>query len=296
MDQPLIAVTGATGAVGGRVARELARAGARQVLLVRDPSRAPELPGADVHRIAGYAAGDDVRAALEGADTLFLVPGAEVADRVEQHKTAVDAAVAARVRRIVYLSAIGAAPDATWTLVRQHWQTEEHIRASGVAWTFPRMNLYMDYIPSMVGADGVIRGPADDGRIAAVLRDDLAAAIAALLHRDGHDGRTYDLTGPEAFTLAEAAALMSRMSGKRISFHDESDEEAFASRARYGAPDWEVLGWVSSYWAIREGALENVSPHVRELTGRDPVSLAGFLESSPDALAHVTSRERPEPA
>jgi NAD(P)H dehydrogenase (quinone) len=94
MDQPLIAVTGATGAVGGRVARELARAGARQVLLVRDPSRAPELPGAEVRRIAGYAAGDDVRAALEGADTLFLVPGAEAADRVEQHKTAVDAAVA----------------------------------------------------------------------------------------------------------------------------------------------------------------------------------------------------------
>ena len=134
----------------------------------------------------------------------------------------------------------------------------------------------------MVGADGVIRRPADDGRVAAVLRDDLAAAIAALLHRDGHDGRTYDLTGPEAFTLAEAAALMSRMSGKRISFHHESDEEAFASRAHYGAHDWEVLGWVSSYWAIREGALENVSPHVRELTGRDPVSLAGFLESSPD--------------
>jgi NAD(P)H dehydrogenase (quinone) len=230
MDQPLIAVTGGTGAVRGRVAREPARAGARQVLLVRDPSCAPKLPGADVRRIAGYAAGDDVRAALEGADTLFLVPGAEAADRVEQQKTAVDATVAAGVRRIVYLSAIGAAPDATWTLVRQHWQTEEHIRASGVAWTFPRTNLYMDYIPSMVGADGVIRGPAGDGRIAAVLRrDDLAAA---------------------------------------------------------------VLGWVSSYWAIREGALENVSPHVRELTGRDPVSLAGFLDSSPATSA---AREVPSP-
>jgi NAD(P)H dehydrogenase (quinone) len=70
------------------------------------------------------------------------------------------------VRRIVYLSAIGAAPNPSWTLFRQHWQTEEHIRAAGVAWTFPRMNLYMDYIPSMVGADGVIRGPAGGGRVA----------------------------------------------------------------------------------------------------------------------------------
>jgi uncharacterized protein YbjT (DUF2867 family) len=109
----LIAVTGATGAVGGRVARHLAEAGARQLLVVRDPSRAPQLPGAEIRQASGYAAGDEVRAALRGADTLFLVPAAEAADRVEQHKTAVDAAVAAGVRRIVYLSATGAAPDPT---------------------------------------------------------------------------------------------------------------------------------------------------------------------------------------
>jgi NAD(P)H dehydrogenase (quinone) len=286
----LIAVTGATGAVGGRVARRLAQAGARQLLVVRDRSRAPHLPGAEVRETSGYAAGDDMRAALADADTLFLVPGTEAADRVEQHKTAVDAASDAGVRRIVYLSAIGAAPDATWTLVRQHWQTEEHIRAARVEWTFPRMNLYMDFIPSMVGPDDVIRGPSGDGRVAAILRDDIAASIAALLTGDGHDGRTYDLTGPEAFTFAEAAELMSRVSGKRISFHDESNEEAFASRAHFRAPDWEVRGWVSSYWAIREGTLQDVSPHVRELTGRDPVSLTEFLESHPEALADVTGR------
>jgi NAD(P)H dehydrogenase (quinone) len=285
----LIAVTGATGAVGGRVARRLAQAGARQLLVVRDRNRAPHLPGAEVRVTSGYAAADDMRAALADADTLFLVPGTEAPDRVEQHKTAVDAAVAAGVRRIVYLSAIGAAPDATWTLVRQHWQTEEHIRAAGVASTFLRMNLYMDFIPSMVGPDGVIRGPSGDGRVAAVLRDDIAASIAALLTSDGHEGRTYDLTGPEAFTFEDAAELMSRLSGKRISFHDESDEEAFASRARFGAPDWEVLGWVGSYWAIREGTLQGVSPHVRELTGRDPTSLTEFLESQPEVLVDVTA-------
>jgi NAD(P)H dehydrogenase (quinone) len=285
----LIAVTGATGAVGGRVARRLAQAGARQLLVVRDRNRAPHLPGAEVRVTSGYAAADDMRAALADADTLFLVPGTEAPDRVEQHKAAVDAAVAAGVRRIVYLSAIGAAPDATWTLVRQHWQTEEHIRAAGVASTFLRMNLYMDFIPSMVGPDGVIRGPSGDGRVAAVLRDDIAASIAALLTSDGHEGRTYDLTGPEAFTFEDAAELMSRLSGKRISFHDESDEEAFASRARFGAPDWEVLGWVGSYWAIREGTLQGVSPHVRELTGRDPTSLTEFLESQPEVLVDVTA-------
>jgi len=290
-DDHLIALTGATGVVGGAVAALLSEAGARTRLVVRDPSRAPQLHGAEVRQTSGYGAGDEMRAALEGADILFLVPGTEAADRVEQHKTAVDAAVAAGVRHIVYLSVVNAAPDSIWTLVRDHWRTEEHIRASGAAWTFPRFNLYMDFIPFMVGADGVIRGPAGDGRAAAVMRSDVAAATAAVLTSEGHEGRTYDLTGPEAFSLADAAETMGRLTGRAVSFHDESDEEAFASRAGQ-APDWEVRGWVSSYWAIREGLLADVSPHVRELTGRDPVSLSDYLEADPGVLAHVTAERR----
>lgn len=275
----MIAVTGATGLVGGRVATRLSEAGAPLRLVVRDPSRAPQLPGAEVRRASGYGAGDEMRAALEGADTLLLIPARESADRVEQHRTAVDAAVAAGVAHIVYVSAIGAAPDSIWTLVREHWQTEEHIRASGAAWTFLRFNLYMDFIPFMVAPDGVIRGPAGDGRIAAVLRDDVAAAAAAVLPSpEGHEGRIYELTGPEAFSLAEAAEAMGRLTGKPVRYHEETDEEAFASRAGQ-APDFEVRGWVSSYWAIRDGLLEDVSPHVRELTGRDPVRLADYLRA-----------------
>ena len=287
MTQPLTAVTGATGVVGGAVARHLADAGVAQRLVVRDPSRAPELAGAEVRQASGYGAREEMRAALQDVHTLFLVPGTESEDRVEQHKTAIDAAVEAGVRYIVYLSAIGAAPDATWTILRQHWATEEHIRGAGVAWTFPRMNLYMDFMPALAGADGVIRGPAGDGRVAAVLRSDISASVAAILTGDGHEGRTYDLTGPAAFTLAEAAELMSRLSGKRISFHDESDEEAFASRAHFGAAEWLVRAWVGTYWAIREGSLQAVSSSVRDLTGREPQSLREFLEAHPEALAHV---------
>jgi len=284
----VIAVTRATRFIGSRVARHLAQAGARQLLVVRDPSRAPRLDDAEVRQTSGYHAGTEMRAALAGAGTLLLIPGAEAPDRVEQHKTAVDAAVEAGVRRIVYLSAVGAGADAVWTLVREHWRTEEHIRQAEVAWTFPRMNLYMDFIPYLAAADGVIRGPAGEGRVAAVLRDDIAAAVAALLLGDGHEGRTYDLTGPEAFTLGEAAELMSGLAGKTFRFHDESDEEAFASRAGM-APEFEVRGWVSTYWAIREGELQDVSPAVRELTGREPVSLEQFLRAHPGLLDHVTA-------
>lgn len=286
-DRDLIAVTGATGAVGTRLTARLAETGAHQRLVVRDPARAPRIPGAEVRQASDYGAVDEMRAALQGAGTLFLMPAAEAPNRVEQHTTAIDAAVQAGVRRIVYLSFFGASPDATFTLGRDHWHTEQHIRAAGLPWTFLRMNLYMDFIPSMVLADGVIRGPAGDGRLAAILRDDVAAAAAAVLTAGDHDGRTYDLTGPETFSLSEAAALMSRVSGKAIRFDDETDDEAFASRAVFGAPEYEVRGWVSSYWAIRDGSLEPAGTDVRELTGRDPVSLAAYLGAHPEALAHV---------
>ena len=148
-----------------------------------------------------------MRAAFEGVETVFLIPAGESADRVEQHKTAVDAAVAAGVARIVYLSFFNAAPDATFTLARDHWATEEHIRATGVTWTFLRMNLYMDFIPDMA-VDGVIRGPAGDGRVSrdpARRRRGRRGRGAA---RAAQTGETFDLTGPSAFSLAEAAELL----------------------------------------------------------------------------------------
>jgi NAD(P)H dehydrogenase (quinone) len=265
----MIAVTGATGEVGRRVVARLASAGVPHRSVVRDPSRAV----GDFRIASDYGARDEMAAAFEGADTVFLVPAAENADRVAQHKVAVDAVVAAGVGRLVYLSFLGASADATFTLARDHWATEQHIRATDVRWTFLRMNLYMDFIPNMVGADGVIRGPAGDGRVSAILRDDVAAAAAAVLESDGHDGATYDLTGPSTFSLPEAAALL----GAR--FEDETDEQAYASREIYGAPDWEVRGWVTSYQAIRDGSFDVISPAVRALTGRDPMSLAAYLRA-----------------
>jgi NAD(P)H dehydrogenase (quinone) len=280
-DAPLIAVTGASGAVGGAIAVRLAAAGARQRLVVRDARRAPQIAGAEVRGGADYADYEGVLAALRGADTLMFVPAAEHPWRAMQQASAVDAAVAAGVQRIVYLSFVAAAPDATFTLARDHWATEEHIRARGVAFTFLRMSLYVDFIAAMVAPDGVIRGPAGDGRFAPILRDDVAAAAAAaVLTPGGHDGTTYDLTGRERLSLADAAAILTRHGDREVRFENETDAEAFASRASYGAPEWEVEGWVSSYQAIRDGSLDVVSPAVRQLTGLQPRTLAEHLAAS----------------
>src|SRR5207244_10007391 len=106
-----LGVTGSTGNVGGRVTRLLAAAGVPQRLLVRDVSRAPALAGATPVQ-AAYGDGAACRQALEGLAAVFMVSGAEAPDRVDQHRTFIDAAVAAGVGRIVYLSFYGAAPDA----------------------------------------------------------------------------------------------------------------------------------------------------------------------------------------
>jgi NAD(P)H dehydrogenase (quinone) len=287
MADGLIAVTGATGAVGGKVAELLADRGIAQRLVVRDPGRAPRLDGAEVRQIADYGHADDVRRALDGVDTLFLVPAQESADRRQRHFAAVDAAAAAGVRKIMYLSFVGAREDSTFTLGRDHWATEQRVRAAGVAWTFPRMNLYLDFLPLMVTADGAIEGPAGDGRGAFVTRDDIAEVVARLLADGGHDGETHDITGPEAITLGEAAAIMSAAAGREIGYVDQTVEEAYASRAHYGAPDWQVEAWVTTYTAIANGDIAAVTDVVPRLTGHPATGLADYLGAHPHALDHV---------
>ncbi|MGA7989568.1 MAG: SDR family oxidoreductase [Candidatus Dormiibacterota bacterium] len=292
MSDRIIAVTGATGNIGSRVARQLAAKGSRQILVVRDPSRAPKLDNAEIRQASGYINGNQMRAAFEGSHTVFLISGSESAIRVAEHITAVNAAVAAGVERIVYLSYFDAAEDSIFTFARDHHATEQHIRTTGIPFTFLRMNMFMDFVPSMVSVDGVISGPASDGRAAAVARDDIADAAVAVLTSDAHEGTIYDLTGREAFSLADAAALMSRVSGKRITFHNETVEEAYASRVVYNAPDWEVAGCVTTYTAIAAGQLERVSDDVRRLTGHEPLTLAEYLEAHPGSLDHVVNGER----
>ena len=156
---PDLAVTGSTGQLGGQVARLLAAAGSPQRLLVRDASRAPDLEGA-VPAVASYADAAQARSALAGVKTLFMVSAAEAEDRLQQHYTFVDAAAEAGVRHIVYTSFFGAGPDCTFTLGRDHYATEERIKASGMDYTILRNNFYLDFLPLLAGEDGVIRGPA----------------------------------------------------------------------------------------------------------------------------------------
>ena len=274
---PRLAVTGSTGHVGGEVARLLSSAGYEQKLIVRDPARAPDLPGAKLAQ-ASYAEREAAVEALRGSEVLFMVSGAEAQDRVDQHRTFIDAAAEAGIQHIVYTSFLAAAPDATFTLGRDHWATEEHIRNSGMAYTFLRDNFYLDVLPLFAGNEGVLRGPAGGGRVAAVARTDVARAAVVVLENPGaHVGRTWDLTGPEALSLSEVAAIITRVTGRPTRYEEETVEEAYASRASYGVPDWQLDAWVSTYTAIASGQLERTTTAVQELTGSAPLDLETLL-------------------
>jgi NAD(P)H dehydrogenase (quinone) len=287
VSKDLIAVTGATGAVGGRVARRLAERGVEQRLVVREPSRAPDLEGAAVVPASNYEARDEMEAALRGARTLFLVSGEEARHRIEQHKTAVDAAVAAGVERIVYLSWFHASPDTAFTFGQHHFHTEEHIRASGLAHAFCRDNIYLDYVPFFAGADGAIRGPGGDGRFAPVSRDDIADVAVELLLDPAREG-PFEVSGPESYSLADAAVRLGAAIGREISYVDETMEEAWASRRPSGEPDWVIEGWVTTYVAIADGELDEVTGTVEELTGHAPQRLEEFLALHPESYEHLT--------
>ena len=275
---PLVAVTGATGKVGGAVAEQLRAGGPAPRLVVRDASRAPEW--ADDVAVATYGDQRAATAALAGVDVLLMVSASESADRLVQHRTFIDAAAAAGVRHVVYTSFLGAARDAVFTLARTHWATEEHLRASGMGFTLLRDSFYLDFLPDLA-VDGVIAGPAGTGRVGAVAREDVARAAAAVLADlaagDGrHDGAVYELTGPQALSLSDVAAILTA-AGRPTVYRQESVEEAYASRSVYGAPDWEVDAWVSTYTAIASGALDRVTDDVERLTGRRPLGLAELL-------------------
>ena len=280
-----IAVTGATGELGGRVARELSSRGQEQRLIVRDPARAPKLPGAAVVT-ASYEDSETMARALEGASTLFLVSGHEDPDRISLHRKAIEGARLAGVERIVYTSFMGAAPNATFPYARDHGATEQAVREAGISLTSMRDTLYADFAPRFVGDDGVIRAPAGHGRVAWVARADVARLAAVLLTEPGHEGQIYDVSGPHAIDLHETARILTKATRRAITYHAETLVEARESRA--GHPDWLVDGWVGSYLMLDTGEGSVTSHTIEHLTGQRPMTLSEFLAAEPSSFAHLT--------
>lgn len=282
MNGGALAITGAGGNLGQRVAVRLAVRPVSVRLITRDGAKAPTTPNGDlVVNPGGYADREGMKRAFDGCRAALIVSATEAPDRVSLHESAIAAAVEAGVERIVYTSFAKAAADSTFTFARDHFATEQILRECGVPFVIARNNLYMDVLPGFVGADGVLRGPAGDGQIAPICRDDVAIALVTMLTGNGVEGETYELAGSQRLTMAKVAAEISSVCGREISYVDETVEQARESRAAFDPPDWQLEGWISTYQAIAAGELGESNTTMRDLTGRPPMRFNDFLWENP---------------
>ena len=265
-----IAVTGATGQLGRLVIEDLkARVPAADIVaLVRDPARAADL-GVSA-RAADYTDPAALQAALQGVDTLLLISSNEIGQRAVQHKNVIDAAKAAGVGRIVYTSLLRA-DTSPLSLAGEHVETEAALKASGLSFTILRDGWYTENYAGSVQAalaHGALVGSAGEGRISSAARQDYAEAAAVVLTTDGHAGKTYELSGDDAYTLADLAAEVARQSGRDIPYTNLPEGDYAAILAGAGVPgDFAaaIAGWDV---ATAQGALFDDGDALTRLIGR----------------------------
>jgi NAD(P)H dehydrogenase (quinone) len=286
-----IAITGASGHLGRLVVRSLAaRVPASEIVaLVRSPAKGADL-GVEI-READYDRPVTLDRALVCVDRLLLVSGSVPGARVAQHRSVIAAAERAGVKWIAYTSILRA--DASpIDLAADHRATEADLRASTVPHTLLRHGWYTEnYTGSLGGAlaAGALLGSAGDARISSATRADYAEAAAAVLATDGHEGRTYELAGDEAWTLPDLAAELSRQTGSDIPYRDLPRDEYAAVLASVGLPAGlarAIAGWDV---AASQGALFDDSRQLSRLIGRPTTPLSAAVA---EALAGLESAKR----
>jgi NAD(P)H dehydrogenase (quinone) len=280
-------ITGASGKLGRRTA-ELALQRSppgRLILVTRNPAALADLAarGVDV-RFGDFSVPESLSAAFAGATRLLLVSTADLERRAEQHRVAIAAAVAAGVRQLIYTSIVSPEPPNPAVVAPSHYATERALAESGQSFTVLRNSLYADFqLPEAVRAleTGTLAHNRGSGRIAYVTREDCAAVAAAVLTSDGHEGRVYDVTGPEAFTANELAALYAELGDRPVEPIELTDAELVArlvgssdrdAHMRYGAE------LVASFGrAMRDGYFASCTQTVEQITGRPARALRAVL-------------------
>jgi len=278
-----IAITGATGQLGRLVIEKLKRRlDPRQIVaLARTPASGDDL-GVAV-READYARPETLRSALERVETLLLISSSEVGHRAIQHRNVIEAAKAAGVQRIVYTSLLHA-DRSTLSLADEHRATEADLAASGIPHTLLRNGWYTEnYTASVPGAvsAGALIGSAGDGKISSAARADYAEAAAVVVSSEGHAGRTYELAGDHAWTLAELAAEVSRQTGRDIPYKDLPEADYAAALVGVGLPEPLAQAIAGFDAAAAGGALFDDGRQLSALIGRPTTPLS---DSVADAI------------
>jgi NAD(P)H dehydrogenase (quinone) len=290
-----IVITGASGHLGRATAElVLHRMPAKEVILTtRHPEEISDLAARGVEvREADFGRPETLVGAFEGGDKLLLISTDAVGARVDQHRAAIEAAGKAGISHVVYTSYLNPVEDNPAAVTADHRETERALRESGLAWTALRNGLYAEYqVPT--GTQAVATGRLvhnnGDGETAYVSREDCAAAAAAVLSTEGHEGEAYDITGPQPLGQDDVAALLSEVSGRPVEAVAVDDEAFVQGLAASGMPEPAARGIATFGRAIREGFISEAPGAVENLTGRPPRSLREVFEAHRDDLMQGVS-------
>ncbi len=272
----MILITGASGNVGREVLKQISQAGHKVRAAYQSTQKAAEAPAGVETAIVDFNQPDTLHAALKGVDCVFLV-GPVAPTLVELESKATAEIKRAGVSRLVKLSAMGTRAA---TFPRQHAESEDRIKASGVAWTFLRPNGFMQnmviYNAATVRGQSAFYGSAGDGKVSQVDVRDVAAVAVRVLTEDGHTGKTYTLTGPAALSNSEIAAILSTLLGREIRYINLPPDQLKQALVGAGTPEWNANGIIDLETLYREGGASTISPDIEQVLGIPPISYERF--------------------
>jgi uncharacterized protein YbjT (DUF2867 family) len=284
-----ILVTGATGTVGSEVVKQLSAKGADVRACCHTLSKADKIKGPGVEIVEfDYTKPETVGAAFKGVEKLFLLTTPLVGNMVETTALLVEEAKKAGVKHIVELSVLGADTESKVLPMKWHRQAEMTVEESGIPYTFVRpsgfMQNFSNFNAQTIKAQNAIYTATGEGKIGFVDARDIAAVAVEALTVDGHEGKTYTVTGPEAISYNQAAETLSEVLGREISHVDISEEDARKGFVEAGYPDWVGDAVIEDARITREGRLSTVEPTVEDVTGKKPRSFEQFATDYAEAF------------
>jgi uncharacterized protein YbjT (DUF2867 family) len=282
MSKPIL-VTGATGTIGRDVAKRLSEKGASVRAVVRDQAKARKQFGSNI-ALAPFDFENDktFSGALEGVEKVFLLPPL-LPNQLEVMNVFVDAAKRAGVRHIVKLSAIGVDDERRPTAIEGHAANEQHIRESGIAFTFLRPNSFMqNFLTYFPPRNGAIYLPWGNGTASFVDTRDIASVAAKVLTSDGHEGKIYTLTGPATLGIAEVARILSEVTGREFKYVDVPEATARDGMLQAGVPQWQTDLVMELHAVNKQNRWSAVTSDIENVTGTPPTDFAQFARDHAD--------------
>lgn len=278
----MLVITGATGQLGRLVIASLLQKvpAGNIVATVRNVDKAKDIAALGVQvRQADYSSASSWADALEGADKLLLISSSEVGQRVNQHRTVIEAALKARIKLLAYTSLLHA-DTSPLGLAAEHRETEKMIRDSQMPYVLLRNGWYTENYTAGVAAaleHGAVCGCAGNGLIASASRSDYAEAAAVVLTSGNHAGRTYELAGDYAYTLEELAAEISKQTGKRIGYLNMPEPKYKQLLQTAGLPEPIADLIANSDTGASKGALFDDGRELSALIGRTTTPMAASV-------------------